>query len=200
MATGRRLETSRTSACRFNLYIDDDVERVQCDGTSLAPLGEADHCVVRPQGGGEARCDRLLPWRIPLDTSALRSAASVTAGPSSTRHRRALSNSGRERQPCGPRTTSDASCPLFGSRRKVSMPWTRVHTAFSISTRVGNSGSGTCPRTVDAGGPVRKRFRMRRKRRSQPARQISIARSVGFEDPLRTRLVVRRREEARYLR
>ncbi len=36
--------------------------------------------------------------------------------------------------------------------------------------------------------------------RSTPPRQISIADGVGFEDPLQTRLKVRRREEARYLR
>jgi hypothetical protein len=37
------------------------------------------------------------------------------------------------------------------------------------------------------------------RRRHEPDAPISVAEGVGFENPLQTRLKVRRREEARYL-
>jgi hypothetical protein len=45
---------------------------------------------------------------------------------------------------------------------------------------------------------VRKLIKILR-RRDKPLQQVSIAEGVGFEDPLETRLKVRRREEAFYL-
>jgi hypothetical protein len=47
---------------------------------------------------------------------------------------------------------------------------------------------------------MRRPLRILPRAKGEPWKRCSIAEGLGFEDPLQTRLKVRRREESRYLR